>query len=83
LAAHNVVTQLTRIAYQVSISLSQGSSILISGAIGRGDKGRAQQNVTAALVLGGITTGVLGLRYLAAPNPTGYCGRFSNQRAKW
>jgi multidrug resistance protein, MATE family len=68
LAAHNVVTQLTRIAFQVSIGLSQGSSILISRAIGKGDKGQAQQIATSALVLGGITTGSLGLLYLAAPS---------------
>jgi multidrug resistance protein, MATE family len=67
LAAHNVVTQLTRIAYQFSIGLSHGSSILISGAVGKGDKGRAQQVATAALVLGGIITAGLGLLYLAAP----------------
>jgi multidrug resistance protein, MATE family len=68
LAAHNVVTQLTRVAFQVSVGLSQGSSILISHAIGKGDKGQAQHIASTALVLGGVTTATLGLLYVAAPN---------------
>lgn len=67
LAAHNVVTQLTRIAFQISIGLSHGSSILISRAIGKGDKGQAKQIAVAALLLGAITTVILGLLYLVAP----------------
>lgn len=68
LAAHNVVTQLTRIAFQISIGLSHGASILISRAIARIDKQDAQQIATAALALGWLTTAALGLLYVAAPN---------------
>ncbi len=68
LAAHNVVTQLTRIAFQVSIGLSHGASILISRAVGRVDKEHAQQIATAALVLGWLTTALIGLVYVAAPS---------------
>ena len=68
LAAYNVVNQLTRIAFQVSIGLSHGASILISRAVGRADKEHAQQIATAALVLGWLTTALIGLVYVAAPN---------------
>lgn len=68
LAAYNVVNQLTRIAFQVSIGLSHGASILISRAVGRADKEHAQQIASAALVLGWLTTALIGLVYVAAPN---------------
>ncbi|ORX18248.1 MATE family efflux transporter [Mycobacterium xenopi] len=68
LAAHNVVNQLTRIAFQVSIGLSHGSSILISRAIGRLDRQQAQQTANAALVLGWLTTATLAVVYVAVPN---------------
>ena len=68
LAAHNVVTQLTRIAFQVSIGLSHGSSVLISRAIGKDDNAQAQRIATAALLLGAITTAALGVLYIAASN---------------
>ena len=68
LAAHNVVTQLTRIAFQVSIGLSHGASILISRAIGRHDQHQAQQIATAAIALGATTTALLGLIYVAVPD---------------
>lgn len=67
LAAHNVVTQLTRIAFQISIGLSHGSSILISRATGKGDKGQAEQIAVVALLLGVISTVTLGLLYLVVP----------------
>ncbi|WP_225331316.1 MATE family efflux transporter [Mycobacterium intracellulare] len=67
LAAHNVVTQLTRIAFQISIGLSHGSSILISRATGKGDKGQAEQIAVVALLLGVISTVTLGLLYVVAP----------------
>ncbi|OBK35182.1 MATE family efflux transporter [Mycobacterium sp. 1245111.1] len=68
LAAHNVVTQLTRIAFQVSIGLSHGSSILVSRAIGRHDIRDAHRIATAAIVLGAVTTALLGLIYVAVPS---------------
>ncbi|KPN48129.1 MATE family efflux transporter [Mycobacterium intracellulare] len=68
LAAYNVVNQLTRIAFQVSIGLSHGASILVSRAVGRADKEHAQQIATAALVLGWLTTAAIGVVYVAAPN---------------
>ncbi|ARV85380.1 MATE family efflux transporter (plasmid) [Mycobacterium intracellulare subsp. chimaera] len=67
LAAHNVVFQLTRIAFQVSIGLSHASSILTSRAIGKGDTKRLRQIAAAALLLGVLTTVLVGLSYLAAP----------------
>lgn len=68
LAALNVVTQLTRIAFQISIGLSHASSILISRAVGKGDKERVQQVAAAALVLGALTAVTIGLFYVTAPN---------------
>ncbi|WP_232070664.1 MATE family efflux transporter [Mycobacterium lacus] len=67
LAAHNVVTQLTRIAFQMSIGLSHGSSILISRSIGKGDNGQAERVAVVALVQGAITTVALGVLYIVAP----------------
>lgn len=78
LAAHNVVTQLTRIAFQISIGLSHGSSILISRATGKGDKGQAEQIAVVALLLGVISTVTLGLLYVVAP--TGFYGHFRPRR---
>ncbi|EUA27877.1 matE family protein [Mycobacterium xenopi 4042] len=63
-----MVNQLTRIAFQVSIGLSHGSSILISRAIGRLDRQQAQQTANAALVLGWLTTATLAVVYVAVPN---------------
>lgn len=68
LAAFNVVTQLTRIAFQISIGLSHASSILISRMAGRGDRKRVQHIAAAALLLGAITTVTIGVLYLTAPN---------------
>lgn len=68
LAAYNVVNQLTRIAFQASIGLSHGASILMSRAVGRANKDDAKQIATAALVLGWLTTAVIGLVYVAAPD---------------
>lgn len=68
LAAHNVVVQLTRIAFQISIGLSHGASILISRAIGRLDKEHARQIAASALLLGWLTTAALGLLYVVAPH---------------
>lgn len=68
LAAHNVVTQLTRIAFQISIGLSHASSVLISRAVGKGDKEHVRRVAVAALTLGGLTTVTIALLYLAEPN---------------
>ncbi|WP_293003737.1 MATE family efflux transporter [Mycobacterium sp.] len=68
LAAHNVVTQLTRIAFQISIGLSHAASILISRAVARADRNQAQQIAAVTLALGWLVTGCLGLLYVIAPN---------------
>ena len=68
LAAHNVVFQLTRITFQVSIGLSHASSILTSRALGKGDTKRLKQIAAATLALGALTTLAVGLAYLCAPH---------------
>ncbi|WP_454560701.1 MATE family efflux transporter [Mycobacterium haemophilum] len=67
LAAFNVVTHLTRIAFQISIGLSHASSILISRVLGQGNRERVQQIAAVALVLGAITTVIIGVLYVTAP----------------
>ncbi|BAI76465.1 multidrug resistance protein (plasmid) [Azospirillum sp. B510] len=68
LAASNIVNQLAYIVYQVNIGLSQGSSILVSRAIGKGlgheVAGIARRAMTVAL---SIMTAV-GLLYALAPS---------------
>ncbi|MCP2299318.1 putative efflux protein, MATE family [Nocardia amikacinitolerans] len=67
LAASNIVNQLAYIVYQVNIGLSQGSSILISRTVGRGEwalvAGIARR--TFALGFGFMT--VVGLGYVLFP----------------
>jgi MATE family multidrug resistance protein len=67
LAAHNVVNQLAYIAYQLNIGLSHGSSILVSRAVGQGERPEAGHIARRALTLGGAMMAVLGLVYLAFP----------------
>ena len=67
LAAHNVVNQLAYIVYQLNIGLSHGSSILVSRAVGQGDRPEAGRIARRALSLGGTAMAVLGAVYLAVP----------------
>lgn len=67
LAAHNLVNQITYIAYQVSIGISQGSSILVSRSVGRGDRAEPRRIAYRAFVLAGALQVVLAVVYLVAP----------------
>jgi MATE family multidrug resistance protein len=67
LAAQNVVNQLAYIVYQVNIGLSQGSSILVSRAIGQGNRRDASQIAQTAITLSAVAMTLVGLVYLAIP----------------
>ncbi|MFP5021628.1 MATE family efflux transporter [Pseudonocardia phyllosphaerae] len=67
LAAHNVVNNIAYIAYQVTIGLSQGASILVSRAVGRGDTDEPRRIAARAFALSGALQVVLAVLYLAAP----------------
>ncbi|MBB4688694.1 MATE family efflux transporter [Amycolatopsis jiangsuensis] len=69
LAAHNVVNQCAYIVYQLNIGLSQGSSISISRAVGKGDRAGAGEVARRALTLGPAIMTVIGLVYVIAPAP--------------
>jgi multidrug resistance protein, MATE family len=67
LAAHNVVNQLAYIVYQLNIGLSHGSSILVSRAVGQGNRREAGQLARTALTLGAAAMALVGLVYLTVP----------------
>lgn len=67
LAAQNVVNQLAYIVYQLNIGLSQGSSILVSRAVGRDDRGAAAGVARRALALSAVLMGLIGVVYLLVP----------------
>jgi MATE family multidrug resistance protein len=67
LAAHNVVNQLAYIVYQINIGLSHGSSILVSRALGQGNRTEAGQIARTALTLGVVAMSLAGLVYLTVP----------------
>jgi multidrug resistance protein, MATE family len=67
LAAHNVVNQLAYIVYQLNIGLSHGSSILVSRALGQGNRREAGQIARTALTLGAVAMALIGLVYLTVP----------------
>ncbi|GAA1957298.1 MATE family efflux transporter [Amycolatopsis minnesotensis] len=68
LAAHNVVNQCAYIVYQLNIGLSQGSSIAVSKAVGKGDRAGAGEIARRALTLSAAIMTVLGLVYLIVPS---------------
>ncbi|WP_040767952.1 MATE family efflux transporter [Tsukamurella sp. 1534] len=67
LAASNVANQLAYIVYQCNIGLSQGSSILVSRAVGRGDENLAGDIARRALTLSWAFMAVVSLAYVVAP----------------
>ena len=67
LAAHNVVNQIAYIVYQVNIGLSQGSSILVSRAKGRGEAHETARIARRAMTLAGALQIVLAVVYVAIP----------------
>lgn len=69
LAAHNVVYQLVYIVFQVAVGLSHGASILVSRAVAAGDYPQAQRLPRLALRRAAVVVALVGLVYLAAPNP--------------
>ncbi|HZZ46481.1 MAG TPA: MATE family efflux transporter [Pseudonocardia sp.] len=67
LAAHNVVNQLAYIVYQFNIGISQGSSILVSRAIGLGNRDEAAHVARRALTLGAAVMTLAAIVYLSIP----------------
>ncbi|MBB5915874.1 MATE family multidrug resistance protein [Nocardia transvalensis] len=68
LAASNIVNNLAQIVYQFTIGLSQGSSILVSRVVGRGDRGAARGIARRTFTLAFTFMTVVGLVYIAAPD---------------
>ncbi|ONI81389.1 MATE family efflux transporter [Actinosynnema sp. ALI-1.44] len=67
LAASNVANQLAYIVYQCNIGLSQGSSILVSRAVGRSEPELASTIARRALTLSWTFMAVVSLGYVFAP----------------
>ncbi len=67
LAASNITNQLTYIVYQLNIGLSQGSSILVSRAIGREDYNEIQAVAKRALTVSFAVMTVIGIIYVFLP----------------
>lgn len=67
LAAHNLVNNITYAVYQISIGLSQGSSILVSRAVGQGDHDEPRRICHRAFLLAATLYLALAMLYLLAP----------------
>lgn len=67
LAASNIVNQLAYIAYQLNIGLSQGSSILVSRALGKGEHDEIGAIASATLTISLTAMIGLGLVYTIWP----------------
>lgn len=67
LAANNIVTQMAYIVYQVNIGLSQGSSILISRAVGQDERGEAGVIARRALSLSTVVMVLVAVVYALVP----------------
>ena len=67
LAASNVVNQLAYIVYQANIGLSQGTSILVSRALGRGEQDEIGRIALQALTISLSLMSVIGLVYVLVP----------------
>lgn len=68
LAASNIVNQLAYIVYQVNIGLSQGASILVSRALGRGEAQAVAPVARQALGLGMAIMTAVALLYALVPS---------------
>ena len=68
LAASNIVNQLAYIVYQVNIGLSQGSSILVSRAIGKGQGHEVAEIARRAMTIALSIMTAVGLLYALAPS---------------
>ena len=67
LAASNVVNQLAYIVYQANIGLSQGTSILVSRALGRGEQDEIGRIALQALTISLSLMSIIGLVYVLVP----------------
>lgn len=67
LAANNIVTQMAYIVYQFNIGLSQGSSIVISRAIGQENKAEAGVIARKALSLSSVAMALVAVVYALVP----------------
>ncbi|MBK0097500.1 MATE family efflux transporter [Erwinia sp. S63] len=67
LAASNIVNQLAYIVYQMNIGLSQGSSILVSRAVGRHEGDHIAPIARRSFTLSFGVMGLIGLLYLFIP----------------
>lgn len=67
LAASNVVNQLAYVVYQCNIGLSQGSSILVSRAIGQGETRPASKVARSAIFISWTLMAVVSLGYVVVP----------------
>lgn len=67
LAASNIVNQLAYIVYQVNIGLSQGSSILVSRAVGKDEIHRVADIARRTVTLGAAFMTAVGLLYILFP----------------
>ncbi|WP_019997598.1 MATE family efflux transporter [Aureimonas ureilytica] len=67
LAASNVVNQLAYIVYQANIGLSQGTSILVSRALGRGERDEIGRIALQALTISLTLMSAIGLVYILLP----------------
>ena len=81
LAAHNAVNQIIYIVFQVSVGLSHGSSVLVSHAMGRGDKAEAREAAKTVLSVGAVIMALVGVVYLAAPSLVLWPFRLSGEAA--
>ncbi|AWB08174.1 MATE family efflux transporter (plasmid) [Azospirillum humicireducens] len=68
LAASNIVNQLAYIVYQVNIGLSQGSSILVSRAIGKGQGHEVAEIARRAMTIALSIMTAVGLLYALVPS---------------
>src|SRR5207249_11163978 len=69
LAAHNVLTHITYIAYQFSMGISQGASTLVSRFLGRVDLDEPARIAWRAFALFGIIQVTSAALYLSAFRP--------------
>lgn len=67
LAANNIVTQMAYIVYQLNIGLSQGSSILISRAVGQDERAEAGVIARKALSVSAVAMALVAVVYALVP----------------
>lgn len=68
LAASNIVNQLAYIVYQLNIGLSQGSSILVSRAVGKGETEKVSGVAARSFTISFGVMSLIALAYVAVPD---------------